>query len=34
MGFLPGKVKKNYYFGDREDALDMQLNLNYLKGNE
>lgn len=34
IGFLPGKVKKNYYFGDREDALDMQLNLNYLKGNE
>lgn len=34
MGFIPGKTKKNYYFGDHEDALDMQLNLNYLKGNE
>lgn len=34
MGFLPGKVKKNYYFGDHEDALDMQLNLSYLKEND
>ncbi|KRM13614.1 ribosomal protein S18-alanine N-acetyltransferase [Paucilactobacillus suebicus] len=31
IGFIPGKTKKNYYFGDHEDALDMQLELSYLK---
>ncbi|BAP86228.1 ribosomal-protein-alanine acetyltransferase [Paucilactobacillus hokkaidonensis JCM 18461] len=34
MGFLVKNVKKRYYFGDHEDALNMVLDLNYLKGNE
>ncbi|KIS03277.1 ribosomal protein S18-alanine N-acetyltransferase [Paucilactobacillus wasatchensis] len=32
MGFLVKNVKKGYYFGDHEDALNMVLDLNYMKG--
>ncbi|WP_461240621.1 ribosomal protein S18-alanine N-acetyltransferase [Paucilactobacillus sp. N302-9] len=31
MGFLKRKIKKGYYLGDHEDALEMVLDLSYLK---
>jgi len=33
IGFIVVGKKVGYYFGDHEDALDMELDLEYLKGN-